>query len=67
MIDHNLKKLRQKDVLNILHVYMLAFIFSELILDLFKDTLAFFTDLSFSLFDNKNTPILIAIDIIETI
>lgn len=50
-----------KDILNILYIYILALIFSKLILDLFKDISAFFINLLFLVFDNKNILILAAI------
>lgn len=55
----------QNNVLNILHLYILGFIFSELILNLFKNISDFSTNLLFLLSEEKNIIILVAIYIIE--
>lgn len=62
----NLKKTLQKDVLDVLSTYILAFILSKLISNLFEDILAFFTNLSLSsLSDNESKVILTIIYIIK--
>lgn len=66
-MNYDLEKVIQKDVLNILHTYILVSIFSELISDLFYNISASFIDLSFSSSDDENTRILASIHIIETI
>lgn len=60
--SNNLKKVSQKNVLDILSVYVLVFLSLKLVLDLFKNTLAFSKDqFLFSSLDNENTIILTTI------
>lgn len=57
MINHDLEKMIWKDILNILYAFILAFILSEVILDLYNNISASSTNLSSSSSDNKNIPI----------
>lgn len=66
-MNYDLEKVIQKDVLIILHIYILVSIFSELISDLFYNISASFIDLSSSSSDDENIPILASIHTIETI